>query len=106
MSSPKESAVAWILSNERQLIEISDKIWEFAELGLIEVKSSALLADELEKHGFRVERDIAGMPTAFVATWGEGKPAVGIMGEYDALPGLSQKKVPWKEPLKSGNSGH
>ena len=106
MSSPKESAVAWILSNERQLIEISDKIWEFAELGLIEVKSSALLADELEKHGFRVERDIAGMPTAFVATWGEGKPAVGIMGEYDALPGLSQKKVPWKEPFKSGNPGH
>jgi aminobenzoyl-glutamate utilization protein B len=106
MSSPKESALAWISNNSKRLIEISNKIWEFAELGLIEFKSSALLADELKKHGFRVKRGIAGMPTAFVATWGEGKPTVGIMGEYDALPGLSQKKVPRKEPLEPDKPGH
>jgi aminobenzoyl-glutamate utilization protein B len=106
MSSPKESALKWISENEGQLIEISDRIWGFAELGLIEFKSSALLADELENHGFRVKRGVAGMPTAFMATWGEGKPVVGIMGEYDALPGLSQKKVPWKEPLESAIAGH
>ncbi len=106
MSSPKESALDWISNNSERLIEISNRIWEFAELGLIEFESSALLADELKKHGFRVKRGIAGMPTAFVATWGEGKPAIGIMGEYDALPGLSQKKVPRKEPLEPGRPGH
>ena len=106
MSVDKEHAFDWIENNKELIIEISDKVWEFAELGLIESKSSALLVDELSKHGFRVERGIAGMPTAFVATWGEGKPVIGIMGEYDALPGLSQKKVPWKEPLEPGKPGH
>jgi len=106
MSVDKECAFDWIEDNKKLIIEISDEVWEFAELGLIEFKSSALLADELEKHGFRVERGIAGMPTAFVATWGEGKPVIGIMGEYDALPGLSQKKVPWKEPSEPGKPGH
>jgi len=106
MSVDKEYASNWIESNKELIVEISDKIWDFAELGLIEFKSSALLADELEKHGFRVEREIAGMPTAFVATWGEGKPVIGIMGEYDALPGLSQKRVSWKETLEKGKPGH
>ena len=106
MSVEKESAFDWIAKNKDVIVGISGKVWEFAELGLIEFKSSALLADELEKHGFRVERGIAGMPTTFIATWGEGKPVIGIMGEYDALPGLSQKKVPWKEPLKPGAPGH
>jgi len=106
MSVDKEYALDWIENKKKPIIEISDKVWEFAELGLIESKSSALLEEELEKHGFRVERGIAGMPTAFVAAWGEGKPVVGIMGEYDALPGLSQKKVPWEEPLELGKPGH
>jgi len=106
MTIGKESACDWIENNKKMLIEISDKVWQFAELGLIEFKSSALVADELEKHGFMVERGIAGMPTAFVATWGDGKPVIGIMGEYDALPGLSQKRVPRKEQLDSGKPGH
>jgi aminobenzoyl-glutamate utilization protein B len=106
MSVDKEYAFDWIGNNKELIVEISDKIWDFAELGLIEFKSSALLADELEKHGFRVERGIAGMPTAFVANWGEGKPVIGIMGEYDALPGLSQKRVPWEETLEKGKPGH
>jgi len=106
MSIDKKYAFDWIENNKELIIEISDNVWELAELGLIEFKSSALLADELEKHGFRVERGIAGMPTAFVATWGMGKPVIGIMGEYDALPGLSQKNVPWEEPLEPGKPGH
>jgi len=106
MSVDKEYAFGWIEKNKELIIKISDKVWDFAELGLIEFKSSALLADELEKHGFRVERGIAEMPTAFIASWGEGKPVIGIMGEYDALPGLSQKRVPWKEPLEPGKPGH
>ncbi|MEM2538729.1 MAG: amidohydrolase, partial [Candidatus Methanomethylicia archaeon] len=78
----------------------------YAELGLKEFKSSKLLADELEKHGFKVEMGIAGMPTAFIATWGSGQPVIGVMGEYDALPNLSQKKVSWKEPIVEGGPGH
>jgi len=97
----KELALSWISDNESRIIEISDKIWEYAELGLIEYKSSKLLADTLEKAGFNVERGVAGMPTAFVASYGSGRPVIGIMGEYDALP-----KVPWREPLKEGAPGH
>ena len=106
MSVDKECAFDWIENNKKLIIEISDRVWEFAELGLVESRSSALLADELEKNGFNVMRGIAGMPTAFIATWGEGKPVIGIMGEYDALPGLSQKKVPWQESLELGKPGH
>ena len=106
MSDEKNTALEWISLNKDRCIKISDTLWEFAELGLVEFKSSTLLADELEKHGFKVDRGIAGMPTAFVATWGEGKPVVGVMGEYDALPGISQKKLPSKEPLEAGKAGH
>jgi len=106
MSTYKKSASNWIQDNKHSIIGISDKIWEYAELGLVEFKSSALLADELAKHGFKVPRAIAGMPTAFMAVWGEGKPVVGIMGEYDALPGMSQKQVPFKEALEQEKPGH
>jgi len=106
MADMKKFALEWIEGNKERIIEICDKIWEYAELGLIEYKSSKLLADELERHGFRVERGVADMPTAFIASWGEGKPVIGIMGEYDALPGLSQKKAPYPEPLEPGKPGH
>jgi len=102
----KQIAIDWIGENSKRIIEVSDAIWGFAELGLLEYKSSKLLADELEHHGFRVERGVAGMPTAFVASWGEGHPIIGVMGEYDALSGLSQKPVSYKEPLKEGAPGH
>jgi aminobenzoyl-glutamate utilization protein B len=102
----KENAVSWISENESRIIEISSRIWEWAELGLIEFKSSALLADELEKNGFTVQRGVAGMPTAFVASYGSGKPVIGVMGEYDALPGLSQKAIARKEPVVEGAPGH
>ncbi len=103
---PKEEALNWITQNKARIIEISNTIWNFAEVGLQEFKSSALLADELEKTGFTVQRSVAGMPTAFVASYGSGIPVLGIMGEYDALPSLSQKTVPYKEPVKDGAPGH
>ena len=102
----KEFANTWIDNNKDWIIELSDRIWELAELGLVEEKSSQLLASTLERHGFKVEMGVAGMPTAFVAAWSDQKPVIGIMGEYDALPGISQKKVPYKEPLKEGAPGH
>jgi len=106
MSSEKGYATSWIEDHKERIIKISDEIWRFAELGLIEHKSSALLIEELEKHGFKIERGVAGMPTAFIASYGDSKPIIAIMGEYDALPGLSQKKIPRKEPLEPGKPGH
>ena len=106
MSPEKEYAASWIENNKERIIKISDEIWRFAELGLIEYKSSSLLIKELEKHGFKVECGVAGMPTAFIASYGDAKPIIAIMGEYDALPGLSQRKVPYKEPLEPGKPGH
>jgi len=102
----KKKAFQWISENESDIIQVSDKIWELAELGLKEFKSSALLVEQLRKAGFNIEMGVAGMPTAFVATWGSAKPVIGIMGEYDALAGLSQKNVPWKEPFVEGAPGH
>jgi aminobenzoyl-glutamate utilization protein B len=102
----KQTAVASIETHQKDLIQLSDQIWRFAETALLETKSSKLLADYAEQKGFKVERGVAGMPTAFVATYGQGKPVIGIMGEFDALPGISQKALPVKEPLEAGAPGH
>ena len=102
----KEIALGWIDENEKRIIDVSDRVWEYAEVGLLEYKTSKLIADEVEKHGFHVERGVAGMPTAFVATWGRGKPVIGVMGELDALAGVSQKAVPYKDPVLGGGPGH
>ena len=86
---------------------ISDSIWNFAELGMQEFRSSAILIRELEEEGFKVEKGVAGMPTCFVATWGSGRPVIGILGEYDALPMLSQKALtPVQDPVIPGAPGH
>jgi len=102
----KEEAVASIERHKAEIIDLSDKVWEFAETALRETRSAALLADYAEKQGFTVERGVAGMPTAFVATYGAGRPIIGVLGEYDALPGLSQKAQPVKEALQAGAPGH
>ena len=86
--------------------EVSRKIWEFAEVGYKEVKSADLLKSELRQAGFTVEENVAGIPTAFTATWGQGKPVIAILGEYDALPGLSQDTVPERKPIVDGAPGH
>jgi aminobenzoyl-glutamate utilization protein B len=83
---------------------MAQKIWEWAEPGYLETKSSKLLADDLEKAGFKVERGVAKIPTAFTATFGEGKPVIGVLGEYDALPELAQEAVPFRE-IREGGTG-
>jgi aminobenzoyl-glutamate utilization protein B len=85
---------------------IAKDIWDFAELGYLETKSSALLQQTLTQAGFKVETGVAEIPTAFVATYGSGKPVIGILAEFDALPGLSQDTVPFKKPLVEGSTGH
>ena len=82
------------------------QIWDFAEVGYKEVKSSALHVQHLKEAGFTVETGVAGIPTAFVATYGSGQPAIGILAEYDALPGLAQNAVGEKSPIAGKNAGH
>jgi aminobenzoyl-glutamate utilization protein B len=86
--------------------EHARKIWEWAEVGYHETRSAALLADSLEAAGFRIERGAAGIPTAFIATFGSGKPVIAILGEYDALPGLAQESVPERKPRPGLAAGH
>lgn len=105
-SDDKKAAAATIDRSAAEMTALSDRIWRYAETALRETQSAAALADYAESKGFRVTRHVAGMPTAFVAEFGSGKPVIGIMGEYDALPGISQKAQPVKEALAEGAAGH
>jgi len=102
----KKEVIRIIEQETTLLTETSDAIWEFAETALLEFKSSKLLADILEKKGFSVKREVADLPTAFIASYGSGKPVIGILAEYDALPGLSQDNTPFQKALVEGGSGH
>ena len=86
-------------SKSAEYTDIAKKIWGFAEVGFQETQSSALLQETLAKGGFKIEAGVAGMPTAFVATYGEGKPVIAILGEFDALPGVAQQAVPEKRSI-------
>ena len=100
------SILRYISDNEEKFINMAKDIWDHPQVALQETYAAKLIADELENAGFLVERGIAQMPTAFVATWGMGKPVIGILAEYDALPGLSQKISAVKDPVAEGEPGH
>lgn len=102
----KEVLLDSVARQEPKAWEIAQQIWKWAEPGYQEKRSSKLLADHLEGAGFTVKRGVAGIPTAFTATFGSGKPVIGILGEYDALPGLSQDAVPFRKPLAEAGYGH
>ena len=102
----KTAVIQSVDKHQQELISVSDKIWAYAETALRENKSAKELADYAEAQGFRLKRGVAGMPTAFTAEYGSGKPIIGIMGEFDALPGISQKAQPTKEALNPGAAGH
>jgi aminobenzoyl-glutamate utilization protein B len=106
ISESTQYVIDWLDQNQSGFIEIADQIWRTPELAWKEFKSSRLQADYLENEGFSVTWDIGGLNTAFMAEWGEGKPILGFIGEYDALPGLSQKNQPTKEPIIEGGPGH
>ncbi len=102
----KQTALAWVEQNEKNLKDTHMTLWEYAEVGLQEMKTAKHMIDLLKKEGFKIEEGVAGMPSAFVATYGSGKPVIGSMGELDALPGISQKAVPYRETLVEGAAGH
>lgn len=102
----KKEIQASVETQKEQLIQTSDAIWEAAETSLVEYKSSKQLMDYARESGFTVEEGVAGIPTAFTATFGEGKPVIGILGEFDANAGISQKRQPTREARIEGAAGH
>lgn len=106
MTKDKKEIVASIEKHRENLIHISDSIWALAETAFEESISAELLADYAEKNGLKVTRGVANIPTAFTATYGSGKPVISVLGEFDALPGLSQNLVPTKDPRIEGAPGH
>lgn len=106
MNSNKKAIIASVEAHKENLIKISDSIWTLAETAFNESKSAEVLADYAEKNGLTVTRGVADIPTAFTATYGSGKPVISVLGEFDALPGLSQKTEPTKNPRINGAPGH
>jgi aminobenzoyl-glutamate utilization protein B len=102
----KAAVIASVEKHRQELLNLSDSVWKYAETALKEYKSSKVLSDYAVKQGFRVTTNVDGMPTAFIAEFGSGKPIIGILGEFDALPGLSQKAQPTRETLREEAPGH
>ncbi|HSG81969.1 MAG TPA: amidohydrolase, partial [Gemmatimonadota bacterium] len=102
LTPEKQTALAEVdaLSSEIHLMAMT--LWDYSEIALMEAQSAEFLAAVLEEEGFRVERGVAGMPTAFVATWGNGRPAIGVLAEFDALPGVGNAAVPHRQPRADG----
>ncbi len=101
-----DDVVALVDAEAKAAIALADDIWRLAELGYLEENSSQRLRGFLEQRGFSVQPGVADIPTAFVASAGSGKPVIGILAEFDALPGLSQAAVAVRQPLQPGGAGH
>lgn len=102
----KQNLLDFIDSYESEFTEMAKKIWEHPQVAYEETYACDLQINRLEKEGFRIQSSIAGISTAFVAEYGAGKPIIGILGEYDALPGLSQKVGVAHEPIVSHGAGN
>lgn len=106
INANKKAVIASVDAKSKALTKLSDKIWGFEEIAFQETQSAEALANFAREQGFKVSTGVADIPTAFMAEYGAGKPIIAIMGEFDALPGLSQKTVPHKDPLNAGGAGH
>lgn len=107
MTKEKQAAIAVVEEKAALVAGVADSIWRYAELSLQEEKSAAKFCEVLEKEGFAVERGICGIPTAFLASFGSGRPVIGLLAEYDALSGLSQKAGSLqREEVVPGGCGH
>ena len=95
-----------INNHQQQFEKVALQIWDLAEVGYQEYKSSNLLKEALSEEGFRIQDNVANIPTAFIAEYGKGFPVIGILGEFDALPGVAQSTSPYKEKYKNNKAGH
>ena len=102
----KNKAIISIDENSNEYFDIAMQIWDFAELGYQETQSTALLQKTLKDEGFQIETGVAEIPTAFIASYGSGYPVIALLGEFDALPGVSQTNSPFKEKRTDVNAGH
>lgn len=102
----RQAVLASIDAKGDRFAQVARQIWELAEVGYRETQSCALLQQELRSAGFSIEAGVAGMPTAFVASYGAGQPVIGILAEYDALPGITQDAVADRAPLPNKQAGH
>ena len=103
---PKAGVSAAVDRHRERAERVALQIWEYAEVGYQETKSSALLQQQLKDAGFSVQAGVAGMPTGFVASYGSGKPVIGILAEFDALPGITQTASPERAPAEGKDAGH
>jgi aminobenzoyl-glutamate utilization protein B len=101
-----KEVLAYVDQNAANYKAVSKQIWDYAELGYHETKSSALLQAQLKSAGFSIKAGVADEPTAFIASYGSGSPVIAILGEFDALPGLSQKSEPTRDPVVADAAGH
>ena len=104
--SGHQAVAAHVEAHATEYAAVAQQIWDLAEVGYQETESSALLQSRLAAAGFRVDAGVAGMPTAFVASWGSGSPVIGILAEYDALPGITQSRSPERDPRPEMGAGH
>ncbi|MGA0098008.1 MAG: amidohydrolase [Steroidobacteraceae bacterium] len=105
-TADRTALLAGIDADRDRTARVARSLWEWAEVGYQEVRSSGLLQDELRAEGFRVEAGVAGIPTAFVAEWGNGGPVIALLAEFDALPGITQSDAPERSLLEDKAAGH
>ena len=102
----EEETLHFLDQRYEQIADIAQSLWDYAEMGYQEEQSSRLLQETLKAQGFKIERGVAKIPTAFVASWGKGKPVIGILAEFDALPGISQAAIPVRQAIEGKAAGH
>jgi aminobenzoyl-glutamate utilization protein B len=106
LSALKQQAIRDLDPQHDAYSKIARQIWDYAEQGFKEVKSSGLLQKTLSDNGFAVQAGVAGMPTAFVASYGSGTPVIGILAEFDALAGMAQQALPERKAIAGQEAGH
>jgi aminobenzoyl-glutamate utilization protein B len=106
LADESEQIIDFVDARYEQTANIARTIWEYAEVGYQEEKSSKLLQDALASEGFRIEAGVAGIPTAFVASYGDTGPVIGLLAEFDALPGINQDALPARSPIDNKHAGH
>ena len=104
ISVEKQTVIDQVDILQGEIENISMELWKYSEIALTETRSAEFVAKVLEAEGFKIERGVADMPTAFVAAWGSGGPVIGILAEYDALPDIGNDPVPTRQPRKDGHA--